>query len=366
MKNIILIIARHLSPSFYSNTNDNNMQKTILFILIGMLCAMNLPAQTRQATPPNFTAPGQSGFRVDKTFHIGGLDQWDYISVGPGNNRIYVSHGTQVNVLDETTGDSVGVIPGTSGVHGIAFAASLNKGFTSNGRLNNVTVFDLRTNQVITQIATGRGPDAIMYDDFSKKVITCNSGTKDLSVIDPSTDQVVATIVLPGSPETAVSDGSGKIFVNIFDKGEISEVNIMTHTVEANWSIAPANGLAIDVKTKRLFANSGKLLIVVDASNGKVVDKLPIGEGCDGVCFDNGLKYVFASCGEGKLSIIQELSADRFKVIENVATIKGARTSALDEKSHTVFLPGEDALPRATGTGSDLKPGTFQVLVVRK
>lgn len=336
------------------------MKYSFLSLLFGALfiCSANI-----------LIAQSTSGYKVDKTFHIVSGGGWDYIAVGPGNNRIYVSHGTQVNILDETTGDSVGVIPGTTGVHGIAFAAELNKGYTSNGRLNNVTVFDLKTNQIITQIATGQNPDAIMYDNFSKKIITCNGRSKDLSVIDPVTDKVVATIPLGGKPETAVSDGAGKIYVNIEDKSQISEINISTNTVEASWSIAPGEGptgLAIDKKTKRLFAGCDKLLIVVDATNGKVVDKLPIADGCDGVCFDSGLKYVFASCGEGKLSIIQELKADEFKVIDNVATKRSARTSAVDEKNHEVFLPAADTEPGAAGERPHMIPGTFQVLVVKK
>jgi YVTN family beta-propeller protein len=318
---------------------------------------------------PNVIFAQQSGFKVDKTFHITSSGGWDYIAVGPNNNRIYVSHGTQVNILDETTGDSVGVIPGTTGVHGIAFAASLNKGYTSNGRLNNVTVFDLTTNQIIAQIATGQNPDAIMYDEFSKKIITCNGRSKDLSVIDPATDKVVSTIPVSGKPETAVSDGAGKIYVNIEDKSEISAINISTNTVEASWSIAPGEGptgLAIDKKTKRLFAGCDKLLIVIDATNGKVVDKLTIADGCDGVCFDSGLKYVFASCGEGKLSIVEELSADKFKVIDNVETKRSARTSAIDEKNHEVFLPAADTEKAVVGERPKMIPGTFQVLVVKK
>jgi YVTN family beta-propeller protein len=313
------------------------------------------------------SAQGTSGYQVVKTFHIASSGGWDYIAANPENNRVYVSHGTQVNILDQKTGDSVGVIPGTTGVHGIAFANSLHKGYTSNGRLNTVTVFDLNTNQIITQIETGQNPDAIMYDWFSKKIITCNGRSKDLSVIDPVTDKVVATIPVGGKPETAVSDNAGKIYVNIEDKNEISAINITTNTVEASWSIAPGDGptgLAIDTKTKRLFAGCDKLLIVIDATNGKVIDKLSIANGCDGVAFDNGLKYVFASCGEGKLSIIQELSADAFKVIDIVDTKRSARTIALNEQTHEVFLPAADTEKAVAGERPKVIPGTFQVLVV--
>ena len=314
-------------------------------------------------------AQGTSGYKVDRTFHIASSGGWDYISVGPGNNRVYVSHGAQVNILDEKTGDSIGVIPNTTGVHGIAFAPALNKGYTSNGRLNTVTVFDLKTNNVLSQIETGQNPDAIMYDGFSKKIITCNGRSKDLSVIDPATDKVVATIPVGGKPETAVSDNAGNIFVNIEDKNEISKINITTNSVEASWSIAPGEsptGLAMDTKTKRLFAGCDKQLIVLDATNGKVVDKLALADGCDGVAFDNGLKYVFASCGEGKLSIVQELSADKFTVIDNVETKRSARTIAIDEKTHEVFLPAADTQPGAAGERPHMVPGTFQVLVVKK
>jgi YVTN family beta-propeller protein len=312
-------------------------------------------------------AQGTSGFTVLKTFHIASTGGWDYIATGPGNNRVYVSHGTQVNILDEKTGDSVGYIPGTTGVHGIAFSAELNRGYTSNGRLNTVTVFDLGTNQIITQIPAGENPDAIMYDGFSKKIITCNGRSKDLSVIDPQTNKVIATIPVGGKPETAVSDNAGKIYVNIEDKNEISVINISINTVEASWSIAPGDGptgLAIDTKTKRLFAGCDKLLIVLDATNGKVVDKLPIANGCDGVVFDNGLHYVFASCGEGKLSIIQESGADDFKVIDNVETKRSARTIAIDEKTHEVFLPAADTEKAVAGERPKVIPGTFQILVV--
>jgi YVTN family beta-propeller protein len=313
-------------------------------------------------------AQGTSGFRVAKKFPIASGGGWDYIAVGP-DNKLYVSHGTQVNILNQENGDSLGVVPGTTGVHGIAFVPSMNKGYTSNGRLNNVFAFDLKTMHVTTQIATGQNPDAIMYDAFSKKIITCNGKSKDLSVIDPSTDKVVATIPVSGKPETAVSDNAGMIFVNIEDKNQIDVVDIAANKVVKSWSIAPGDGptgLAIDLKTKRLFVGVDKLLIVVDATNGKIVDKIPIGDGCDGVCFDSNLKYVFASCGEGKLTVIEELSADKFKVIDNVETKKSARTIAVDENKHEVYLPAADMEKAAAGERAKMIPGTFQVLVVKK
>jgi len=311
-----------------------------------------------------------SGYHVAQTFHIASSGGWDYISVGPGNNRLYVSHGMQVNVLNETTGDSVGVIPNTGGVHGIAFVPSLGKGYTSNGRLNNITVFDLKTNNVLGQIATGQNPDAIMYDEFSKMIITCNGRSNDLSIVDPTTEKVVATIPVGGKPETAVSNNAGKLFVNIEDKNEIISVNLKTNAVENRWPIAPAEGptgLAIDLSTNRLYAGCDKKLVVMNALDGKVVTTVPIADGCDGVAFDNSTKNIFASCGEGKLTIIHEASPDKYDVADNVATKRSARTIAIDEKTHTIFLPAaEFDAPTEAGKRPPMKPGTFQVLVVKK
>ena len=307
-----------------------------------------------------------SGFHLTKTFKIGSPGGWDYIAVGP-DKKIYVSHGTQVNILDEKTGDSVGYIPNTTGVHGIAFDPSLGKGFTSNGRLNTVTVFELKTAKVIKDIPVGQNPDAIMYDPHSKLIITCNGRGHNLTLVDPKTERVVDSIALDGKPETAVSDEAGRIYVNIEDKNKISVVDLNSKTVVANWPLAPGEGptgLAIDLKTKRLFAGCDKQLIVMDATNGNIVDKLPIANGCDGVGFDPGLKLVFASCGEGKLTIIKEESATSFMVIDNVPTKRSARTCAVDERTHEVFLPAADTEPAAAGERPKMVPGTFQVVVV--
>jgi DNA-binding beta-propeller fold protein YncE len=306
-----------------------------------------------------------SGFQVTKTFKIGSPGGWDYIAVGP-DQKIYVSHGTQVNILDARSGDSVGVIPNTTGVHGIAFAGS--KGFTSNGRLNTVTVFDLKTAAVLQQIPTGQNPDAIMYDPYSKLVITCNGRSHDLSLIDPATGQVTGTIALDGKPETAVSDEAGKIYVNIEDKNKISVVDITTKTVTSSWPLQAEGptGLSIDIKTKRLFAGCDKKLVVMDAGSGAIVASLPIGDGCDGTGFDAGLNLVFASCGEGKLTVIKEESASSFKVIDNVPTKRSARTCAVNQTTHEVYLPSADLEPAAAGERPKAVPGSFGITVVGK
>ena len=310
---------------------------------------------------------GTSGFHMTKTFTIGSPGGWDYIAVGP-DQKIYVSHGTQVNILDAKTGDSVGVIPNTTGVHGIAFAPALGKGFTSNGRLNTVTAFDIKTSAVLQQIPAGQNPDAIMYEPDSRKIITCNGRSHDLSVIDPATGQVTATITLDGKPETAVSDGAGKIYVNIEDKNKITVVDIRSNSVITSWPLKAEGptGLAIDTKTGRLFAGCDKQLVVMDATSGAIVAQLPIGDGCDGVGFDPDLQLVFASCGEGKLTVIKEESPSSFKVIDNVVTKRSARTCAVNEKTHEVYLPEADTQPGAAGERPKVVPGTFGVLVVGK
>jgi YVTN family beta-propeller protein len=312
-----------------------------------------------------------SGLQVVKTFHIASSGGWDYLAVSPVSNSLYVSHGTQVNVLDKNSGDSIGVIPNTIGVHGIAFAPEFGKGFTSNGRSNSVTVFDIKTNQILDSVKTGENPDAILFEPYSKKIITCNGRSHDLSIIDPSNNTVIATVPLDGKPETAISDAEGKVYVNIEDKSEISKVDMKTNKVETTWSTSPGespSGLAIDRKTHRLFAGcDNKLLVVVNADNGKVVAQLPIGDGCDGAGFDGGLNYVYASCGEGVLTVIKEQSSDQYTVLDNVQTKKSARTCAVDEKTHEVFLSAADLEPNPpAGTRPRMTPGTFQILVIGK
>ncbi|HRI22737.1 MAG TPA: YncE family protein [Panacibacter sp.] len=308
-------------------------------------------------------------YKVVKTFHIASSGGWDYIAVH--GNKLYVSHSTQVNILDKNSGDSLGIIAGTTGVHGIAFDDADGKGFTSNGRLNNVFVFDLNTDKISDSINVGKNPDAIMYEPFTKRIITCNGRSNDLSVIDPVTNKVVAAIAVEGKPETAVGNGLGKLFVNIEDKNMIAVIDLQSFKMEAAWPLdggKEPTGLAFDKATNRLFAGCDKLLVVLDASTGKVVRKIPIGEGCDGVAFDNNTKTIFTSNGEdGTMTVIKEKSANEFAVVENVATRKSARTITFDAQSNTVFLPAADMEPNTPeGQWPKMVPGTFQVLVIKK
>jgi YVTN family beta-propeller protein len=311
-----------------------------------------------------------TGYKVINTFHIGSMGGWDYPAVDESSNKLYLSHGMQVNILDKATGDSIGVISNTIGVHGIAFVPALNKGYTSNGRTNNVTIFELSTGKTIGQIATGKNPDWIMYDAFTKRILTSNHSGGDISVIDPSTDAVIATISVGGSKlETIASDNAGKVFVNAEDKNEIVAIDLQKNQVLAHWSLAPGEGptgLVIDPITKRLFATCDKLLIVMDATNGKIIAELPIGEGCDGAAFDPSSKLIFTSNGEGTITVVKEIDKNTFKVLETLKSKKGARTITIDVKTHKLYLPTADfETPAKDGSKERPKmiPGTFQVLV---
>jgi YVTN family beta-propeller protein len=337
------------------------------------LSSLPLIAAVIFATTHKIAFAQTSGYHVVNTLHISGAGRWDYIALNPVNDNVYVSHMTQVNILNRNTGDSVGIIPNTDGIHGIAFAPELKKGFTSNGKLNTVSVFDINTNAVLAQIKTGENPDAIMYDPHSRKVYVCNGRSKDLTIIDPADNSVLRTVALGGKPETAVSGLNDKIYINIEDKNEIVVVNTKTYTIEKHWHVGKGDepsGLAIDTKTKRLFVGCGnKLLIVLNMENGKVIKELHIGDGCDGVDIDPSLGYVFSSNGDGTLTVIHEKTANDISVIDNVTTKKSARTLVVDGKAHKVYLPAADlepADPKEPKHRPNAVPGSFQVMVVGK
>lgn len=311
----------------------------------------------------------QPGYHIFKTFHIQGDGGYDYTTVDSASNRLYLSHGNQVNVLDKNTGDSIGVIQTEKDVHGITLVLAAGKGYISNGSLNSVLVFDLKTNKVLGHVPTGKFADGIFYDSWSKKVVTCNGMSKNMTIIDPATDRAVATVQLSGWPEAAVSDGAGKIYVNNAEKSEIDVIDASTYKILEQWPLAPGkgpSGLAIDRTTMRLFAGcENKLLVVMNAINGKIIASLPIGEECDAVGFDTKLNAVYSSNGEGTLTIIKELSADKFVIAENLATKKGARTMAVDQITHLVYLPFGEFGPKKPGSfRPSVIPGTFQVLVI--
>jgi YVTN family beta-propeller protein len=319
---------------------------------------------------------GPSGYHVTKRTVLGGEGGWDYLTVDSKARRIYISHATHVVVVDADTNAVVGDILNTNGVHGIAIVPDAGKGFTSNGRDNAVTVFDLKTLKPLANVPVGRNPDAIIYDPFSKRVFAFNGASHDATAIDVKTNSVVGTIPLGGKPEFAVSDEKGSLYVNIEDKNEIPRLDPIKLTVENHWSIAPGeepSGLAIDRKHRRLFSVCGnKLMAIVNADNGKVIATLPIGDGTDAAAFDPETGFAFSSNGEGTLTVVHEDSPDKFTVVENVPTQVRARTMALDTRTHQVLLVSAEfgTAPAATAQQqrprAPMVPGTFTLIVLSR
>jgi DNA-binding beta-propeller fold protein YncE len=318
-----------------------------------------------------------SGYHLVNTYKLGGEGGWDYLTLDPDSRHLFISRGTHVMVVDADSGKPVGDIPDTPGVHGIAIAPEFNRGFTSNGREGTVSIFDLKTLQVITKVkGVGDNPDAILYDPATKRVFTFNGHSHDATAIDAATGKIVGKIPLDGKPEFGVSTGAGEIFVNIEDKSELTALDAKALKVKSVWPLAPCqepSGLAMDVKDRTLFsACDNKMMTVVDADTGKVIKTLPIGSGVDAGRFDPDNHLAFASCGEGVLTIVKEDAADKFSVVENVSTQRGARTMELDPKTHNVYLVTAQFGPPPAPTAGQphprpaILPDSFVLLVVGK
>ena len=320
-------------------TDIRNSSPKILWLFALGIFAVNV---CHAQTAPKIAA-NPSGYKLLKTIKIGGEGGWDYVFNDANAHRLYVSHATKVVVIDTEKDAVIGEIPNTNGVHGIAVAEDLKRGFISDGRDNNVTIFDLATLKTLSTVPTGKNPDAIIYDAASKRVFTFNGGSSDTTAIDAGNGKVAGTIALGGKPEFAVSDGKGTIFVNIEDKSEIVAFDPNKLAVKSRWSIAPGeepSGLAFDPQTRRLFAVcSNEKMIVLNADNGKIVADVPTGKGTDAAAFDPKTKLVFASNGEGTLTVVREENGDKFTVVENVPTKRGARTMTLDAKTDKIYLP---------------------------
>jgi hypothetical protein len=310
-----------------------------------------------------------TGYHVVGEIQVGGEGGWDYLTVDSAARRLYVSHATHVAVVDLDSNKVVGDIPDTPGVHGIAIAAELNKGFVSNGRGNNVTIFDLKTLKSSGTVATGENPDSIRYDSSSGRVFAFNGRSKSATAIDAKSGTVAGTIPLPGKPEFSVADGKGHIYVNIEDTNEIVEIDAAKATMTKKYSLSPCDGpsgLAIDTKSRRLMSVcSNRLMAISDPDAGKVVATPPIGAGSDGAAFDPGTGYAFSSNGDGTLTVVQQ-TGGKWDVAENIATERGARTIAIDEKTHKVYLPTAKTAPSQSGGRATYLPNTFKVLVVGK
>jgi YVTN family beta-propeller protein len=316
-------------------------------------------------------------YEVSNKISSAGDGGWDYLTVDNLNQNLFVSHGNVVNIVDLKTDKVVATIPDTKGVHGIAIASDLNKAFISNGKDNSISIVDLKTFELIEKVKIeGLNPDAILYDKFSHKVFAYNARSEDATVLDARTNKVVETIPLGGKPEFSVSNTKGLIYVNIEDKNEIKVIDAISLSVIDTWSIAPGeepSGLAIDLKTNRLFSVcANKVMIVVNALDGKIITSLAIGDGCDGVVFDAKNKLVFSANGEGTMTVVKELNANAFSVIGIVKTQNGARTIAINPKTSLLYLPTADygLKPQPTSDNPNprfpIVPNTFKVLVVEK
>ncbi len=330
--------------------------KTInLVFALALMCSQTIYAQT-------------SAYKIANKIKLEGEGGWDYLTADDATGKLYVSHGTVTQVVNAASGQLLGTIPDTKGVHGIALAKDLNKGFISDGKDTAVTVFDLTTLAVQAKIkVTGINPDAILYDPFSHKVFVYNGRTSNATVIDAVTNKVIETIPLPGKPEFSVTDEKGNVYVNIEDKSKICRINSATLKVEQTWSLGKGeepSGLAIDNKNHRLFSVcDNKLMIVLDAQSGNVIAALPIGENVDGAAFDPETERAYSSNGEGTMTVIQGTNGKDYKVLENVATQKGARTITIDKKTHHLYLPtAEFEAPIDEKQRPKVKAGSFVIL----
>ena len=299
---------------------------------------------------------------------------WDGLIVDSAAQRLYVSHATQVVVIDLARDQVVGEITNTPGVHDIAVAPKLNRGFTSNGRENKVSIVDLKTLQTISKADTGLNPDAILFEPGQNEVYAFNGRGQSATVIAADTGKVVATIPLGGKPEFAETDpAAGRVFDNLEDKSEVAAIDTKTHQVVNRWPIAPgeaASGIGIDTKHHRLFLGcDNKLMVMMDSVSGKVLATAPIGEGVDGAAFDPGTQFAFASCGQSATVTIAQEHADKLTVVQTLKTERGARTMALDPATHKIYLPTaqfEASTNQVAGGPRQrprMVPGTFKILV---
>ncbi len=331
-------------------------------LLLGGLAVANSPA---------------GGYHLLKKYALGaepgGKEYWDYITFDGSTRRLYISHNTEVKVVDADSGAIIGSIPELKRVHGIALVPDLGRGFISDGGADEAVVFDLKTLKVTGHIKTGGNPDCIMYDAASKHIFTMNGKSNDATVIDPATETVVATIPMGGRPEYAVADGKGMIYDNIEDKDEVVALDSRTNTVKVHWPIAPSGGataMEMDVKHRRLFIGGrNKVLAIMDADSGKVIQTFSIGDGVDTNIYEPETGLLFTATREGIMHIFHEDTPDKFSVVETVKTEFGARNMALDPKTHKLFIDTADFAPAAAPTAEQPKPqptpisGTFRLLV---
>ncbi len=306
-----------------------------------------------------------ASYKVTNTWKLGGDGGWDYLYADSDGHRLFIARATRVMVIDTTSGKQVGEIPDTQGVHGVALDAEINRGFASNGKEDTVSEFDLKSLAVEKKIKVGNRPDAILYDPFSKRVFTFNAGSKDTTAVDAGKGEVAGKIELGGKPEFAATDANGTVFVNIEDTSELVAFDSVKLAVKSRWKLTDCeepSGLAMDRKNRRLFVGcANKKMAIVNADNGKIVASPAIGDGCDATAFDADWGLAFASAGDGTITVVQADGGDKYSVAQTLTTQKGARTMAVDGKTHQLFT----VTANVTGTRQDRKiePNSFVVIV---
>lgn len=344
---------------------------TVSALQIVFWCAVTLYSACLVGQPP------EGGYHLLKKYDLGeapgGKEYWDYITFDPVSRRLYISHNTEVKVVNADNGSIVASIPDLKRVHGVALVSELGRGFLSDGGADEVVVFDIKTLKVMGHIKTGGNPDCIIYDSASKHIFTMNGKTNDASVIDPVTNTVVATIPIGGRPEYAVADGHGTIYNNVEDKNEVVAIDSMNNAVKSRWPIAPAEAataIDMDVRHHRLFIGGrNKVLAIMNVDTGKVIQTFPIGAGVDTNIFDPETSTLFVAVREGILHVFHEDNPDQFSVVESVKTEFGARNMAFDPKTHQLFIDTADFTPAQEPTADQPHPqptpvsGTFRLLV---
>jgi YVTN family beta-propeller protein len=321
----------------------------------------------------SLTASAQQ-YQVTGRIPLEGDSGWDYLFADAASGQLFVSHGTEVEVVDLVSEKLTAKITGMKGIHGIAVDEDLGRGYISDGRDDSVVIFDLKSHSVLQKVPTGKNPDGILFDPYSKRVFAFNGRSNDVTAIDAATGKVAGTIALDGKPEFPASDGNGNVYANIEDKSEIVQLDPQTLKVKNTWSLSPCeepSGLAIDAKGRRLFSVcSNKKMAVVDADSGKVITTVAIGDGPDAAGYDPEKKLIFSSNGSGSLTVVKEDGPDHYTVLGDVPTERSARTMALDTKTHKVYLSAAQlgAAPPATADNPrprpKIEPGSFHVLVV--
>jgi YVTN family beta-propeller protein len=319
------------------------------------------------------SAAHAADYSVAEKWSLGGDGGWDYPSVDPGAHLLYLSRATHVAIVDTRSGKIVGDIADTPGVHGIALAPDLGRGFISAGKANQVKVFDLNSRQVLASIEVGSKPDAILYEPHTHRVVVLNGHSDSASIIDPADSRVVKTIALGGGPEFARTDGAGRVYVNLEDKNQLAVLDMASLQVTAHWALpgcdAPS-GLALDAAHQRsISVCANAVLVVLDTASGKHVATVPIGHGVDGVEFDPAVQNAFSANGDGTLTVVHEADPDHFVIVQTLATAQGARTITLDPDTHRLYLPTASFGPVKGGLldahpKPPILPGTFEVLVV--